>query len=101
VSRVAPRASGGPKSGERPDDLTCRELVELVTEYLEGTLSPPELSRFEDHLAVCAGCATHLRQMQETLRTAGRLSDRALSGEARESLLCAFRDWKRTPSRPT
>jgi anti-sigma factor RsiW len=82
--------------GEHPDDLTCRELVELVTDYLEGTLSPPERSRFEQHLAVCPGCAAHLRQMRETLRIAGRLSDRALAGDARESLLCAFRDWKRT-----
>jgi anti-sigma factor RsiW len=83
-------------SGERPDDLTCRELVELVTDYLEGALSPPERSRFEQHLAVCPGCAAHLRQMRETLRIAGRLSERDLPGEARESLLLAFRDWKRT-----
>jgi len=83
-------------SGELPGDLTCRELVELVTEYLEGTLPPPERTRFELHLAVCPGCAAHLHQMHVTLRSAGRLSERSLSGEAREGLLRTFRDWKRT-----
>jgi anti-sigma factor RsiW len=83
-------------SGELPGDLTCRELVELVTEYFEGTLSFQERTRFELHLAVCPGCAVHVRQMHETLRITGRLSERSLSGEARESLLHTFRDWKRT-----
>jgi anti-sigma factor RsiW len=82
-------------SGELPGDLACRELVELVTEYLEGALSLQERTRFELHLAVCPGCAAHLRQMHETLRSAGRLSERSLSIEARESLLRTFRDWKR------
>jgi anti-sigma factor RsiW len=83
-------------SGELPGDLTCRELVELVTEYLEGTLALEERTRFELHLAVCPACVAHLRQMRVTLRSAGRLSDRSLSDEARESLLRTFRDWNRT-----
>jgi len=83
-------------SGELPGDLTCRELVELVTEYLEGTLALPERARFELHLAVCPGCAAHLRHMHETLRIAGRLSERSLSDEVRARLLGTFRGWKRT-----
>jgi anti-sigma factor RsiW len=82
-------------SAALPGDLTCRELVELVTEYLERTLPPDERTRFELHLAICPGCAAHVTQLRATLGTAGRLSKRSLPDEARDRLLSAFRDWKR------
>ena len=93
MSRVPPPAAG--PTGELPGELTCRELVELVTEYLEGALAPDERTRFELHLAVCPGCAEHLRHLRAALRAAGRLSEESLTGDARERLLRVFRGWKR------
>jgi anti-sigma factor RsiW len=76
------------------DELTCQELVELVTDYLEGALAPDERARFEAHLDGCGGCRSHLAQMRHTLAAL-----RGTAGlEARPDvavLLDAFRDWKR------
>jgi len=76
------------------EDLTCQELVELVTDYLEGALPPEQRARFEAHLAACRGCEIHLEQMRTTLALT-RAS--AVLGERPEvaALLEAFRDWKR------
>ena len=76
-------------------DLSCRELVELVTEYLGGRLPLDERTRFELHLGYCGWCRTHLRQMRQVLETAGELTEESVTPEARTSLLAAFRDWKR------
>ena len=77
-------------------DLACRELVELVTDYLEGALAPAERDRFEAHLAACDGCSEHLRQLRTTLRVAGSLTERSVPEDARDRLLAAFRGWKRS-----
>jgi anti-sigma factor RsiW len=82
-------------SARLPGDLECRELVEVVTDYLEGALAPEERVRFELHLAVCDGCSAYLRQMRATLRAAGRLSERSIPVGVRDRLLEAFRGWKR------
>lgn len=74
--------------------LTCQELVELVTAYLEGDLSPSDRSRFEDHIAVCDGCTSYLEQMRTTIRVTGMLTPESLSEEASTELLSAFRSWK-------
>jgi anti-sigma factor RsiW len=79
-----------------PDDLSCRELVEIVTEYLEGTLPTNERARVDAHLANCPGCSTYIEQMRETVRLTGRLREEDVRPAAREALLQAFRDWKRT-----
>ena len=76
-------------------DLSCRELVELVTEYLEERLPLEERTRFELHLGYCDWCRTYLRQMRRVLETAGELSEESIPPEAKSSLLAAFRDWKR------
>jgi anti-sigma factor RsiW len=81
-----------------PEDLSCRELVELVTAYLERALPGEERSRFEVHLAVCRPCRAYLRQLEDTIRAAGRLTEVSLSAEAWEVLLRAFRGWKRARS---
>jgi anti-sigma factor RsiW len=78
--------------------LTCRELVELVTDYLEGALPPEDRSRFEAHLAGCRGCRTYLRQMRQTIRLAGRLTEDAVPAAAERRLLRAFRAWKSGPA---
>lgn len=74
--------------------LTCKEMVELVTEYLEGSLSRSDRRRFERHIAACNGCTAYLDQMRQVIRVLGRLTEDSLSPEATEELLHAFRDWK-------
>ena len=76
-------------------ELTCRELVEIVTDYLEGALEPDERARVEHHLSGCEGCTNYLSQMRETVRLTGRLREQDLEPAARETLLDAFRDWRR------
>jgi anti-sigma factor RsiW len=79
-----------------PDpDLSCRELVELVTDYLEERLPPADRERFELHLVICDGCRAYLEQMRQVLRVAGRLEETSLGAAARDTLLAAFRGWKR------
>jgi anti-sigma factor RsiW len=81
-------------------ELTCRELVELVTDYLEDRLARQDRARFEVHLAECEYCATYVEQMGQTIRTLGRLPEESLSPEARDALLEAFRHWPAADTRP-
>jgi anti-sigma factor RsiW len=76
------------------EKLSCQELVELVTDYLEDTLSQAERERFDAHVATCAGCRMYVEQMRSTLRVTGELTPASLSPEAEESLLEAFRAWR-------
>ena len=75
--------------------LTCEELVEIVTEYLEGGLTDAERERFEEHVVVCSACANYLDQIRITIETAGRVTVDDLMEETKTELLAAFRDWKR------
>ena len=75
-------------------DLTCKELVELVTEYLEGGLTAAERERFEEHLGFCDWCVTYLEQMRQTIRAVGRLKGEDLSPELQDKLLDVFRGWQ-------
>ncbi len=74
--------------------LSCQEFVELVTDYLEGSLPPEERRRFEEHLERCPGCDTYLAQIRDTAATAGRVEEEHLTEPARTRLLDAFRTWK-------
>jgi anti-sigma factor RsiW len=82
-------------SAEAMPELTCRELVELVTDYLEGRLAPEARARFESHLAICEGCQAYVDQMRQTIQALGHLREESLSPQAREALLDAFRGWRR------
>lgn len=73
--------------------LTCQEVVELVTAYLDDALTPGERERFEQHLASCAGCRTYLEQMQQSIAATGRIP-LVLPPELEARLLDAFRDWR-------
>jgi anti-sigma factor RsiW len=75
--------------------MSCRELVELITEYLENRLSLVDRARFEAHLADCELCRLYLEQFRQTIRTLGRLPEESLPLAAREALLAAFRGWSR------
>ena len=74
--------------------LTCQELVELVTDYLEEKLPVAERERFEAHIATCQGCRHYLAQMRQTIDLAGKLTEEAIAPQTQEKLLQAFRDWK-------
>ena len=78
----------------RPAPLSCQEMVELMTDYLEGALSDRDRARFEAHLAACDGCSAYLDQLRETITLAGRLRAEDLSPDAEERLLAAFRTWR-------
>ena len=78
-----------------PAAITCQELVELVTDYLEGGLSPEDRARIEAHLPRCRGCADYLEQMRATIRATGHLREESLDPFTRDQLLALFADWKR------
>jgi anti-sigma factor RsiW len=76
-------------------EMPCRELVEVITEYLEDRLSPVDRARFEAHLAECEACRAYVEQFRQTIRALGRLPEESLSSEARNALRDAFRGWPR------
>lgn len=74
-------------------DLTCKELVELVTGYVDGSLRGRRRRRFESHLASCDGCTRYVAQMEATIRATGALTEDQVTDEQKAVLLTAFRDW--------
>ena len=76
------------------NEMACKELVEAITGYLEGTLSDADRRRFDNHLAACPHCTEYLAQMRGTIARLGTLDETSLSHDAREQLLAAFRDWR-------
>ena len=74
--------------------MKCREVVELMTDYLEGTLSAEDRARFDEHIAGCDGCRGYLEQMRTTRRLTGRLAAEPISESLEKELLQAFRDWR-------
>jgi anti-sigma factor RsiW len=76
--------------------LSCQELVELLTDYLEGALSIAERQRVERHLASCDGCTAYVEQFRVTIRAVGRLTLADLTPAAEAALLQAFRGFRRT-----
>ena len=84
-----------------PDDLTCQELVELVTDYLEGMLSVRARERFDAHLLDCDECPIYLEQIRVTIRTVGTLTEQRMSQSAKDDLLRRFIAWKRDCGEPS
>lgn len=74
-----------------PRDVACRELVELLTDYLEGALTPDEVAAVERHLALCDGCQVYLDQLRLTIDALGSVPVETLSDDAVDALLKAFR----------
>ena len=75
-------------------EITCHQLVELVTEYLEGTMAQAARERLELHLAGCRPCRHYLAQMRRTIKTVGQLPEESISPAAQQELLKVFRAWK-------
>jgi anti-sigma factor RsiW len=74
--------------------LTCQQLVELVTDYVEDRMPVETRMRFEEHIAVCGPCRTYLKQMRETIDLTGALSEETIDPGARDVLLRVFRTWR-------
>jgi hypothetical protein len=77
------------------EHITCQEVVELVTDFLERELPSDEASLFEQHLNFCDGCVVYVEQMRATVATVGRVTEEDVPPETKERLLAAFREWKR------
>ena len=75
--------------------LTCQELTEVLTDYLEGVMPTEDRVRFEAHLEVCEGCVTYVEQMRQAIATVHELRIEEVEATAPEDLLEAFRAWKR------
>jgi len=75
------------------EQLSCRELVELVNDYLEGMLPAAEHERVDRHFDTCQGCRTYVEQMRQTIELTGQLTVADVSPEAELVLLEAFRAW--------
>ncbi len=71
--------------------ITCQEVVEVVTDYLEGRMSPEDVAVFEAHLELCDGCKWYVEQMRVTIAAVGRIDEADVPDEMRETLLTAFR----------
>ena len=72
--------------------LSCQEVVELVTDYLEGALGAEEAAVFEAHLELCDGCRAYVEQMRTTIEAVGRIEESDVPPEVRAGLLSAFRN---------
>jgi len=80
----------------RDHHLTCQEIVELVTDYLEYALDSETAAQFEEHINFCDGCAAYLGQMRAAIETVGSVEPEDVPQETLDGLLVAFREWKRT-----
>ena len=78
---------------DQVEQLSCRELVELVTDYLEDALPGEERLRFEEHIDRCGACRIYLEQIRQTISFLGHLPADGLSPDAERELLEAFRGW--------
>jgi anti-sigma factor RsiW len=76
------------------NEITCTELIEAITDYLEGTMQAAERRRFEAHLEGCPDCVNYLEQMRQTVAALGELSEESIAPDAREALLETFRGWR-------
>ena len=76
-------------------EMPCQEIVEVITEYLEGTLPEPDRTRFEEHLRGCPPCTTYLTQMRSSLAALRALDDHHMPAPQKTELLALFRDWRK------
>ena len=78
------------------EPISCQEVVELVTDYLEGAMSPGDVARFDHHLSLCEGCVFYVEQIRMTIAAVGQVGEEDVPPETRDDLIAAFRDFKRT-----
>jgi anti-sigma factor RsiW len=74
---------------------TCREVVDLAADHLDGALSPKARARLDAHLRACGGCAAHVERLGTAIRVAGRFAPGAIPDATMSRLVAAFRSWPR------
>jgi anti-sigma factor RsiW len=74
--------------------VTCRQVVELMTDYLEGALSAADRARFEEHIAGCDGCRAYLAQLSTTRKVLRKLADEPIPPALQAELMKTFKDWR-------
>ena len=78
------------------EPISCQEVVELVTDYLDGAMSPDHVARFDHHLSLCEGCVFYVDQIRMTIAAVGRIDEADVPPGVRDDLVATFRDFKRT-----
>jgi anti-sigma factor RsiW len=81
----------------RRRDVVCQQAVELVTDYLEGTLSRADRRRFEAHLAGCPHCTEYLAQMRQTIELTGSVTPDDLPPQVQDEFIALYRQWRADP----
>jgi len=82
------------RKAEADAAMRCREFVEVITWYLEGTLPEEDRVRFDEHLAACPHCTAYLDQMRTVLRLTGRITEEDVPDASRDDLLQVYRSWR-------
>ena len=75
--------------------MNCRQVVELMTDYLEGNLAAKDQARFEEHIAGCDGCRAYLAQLRTARDLVGKIADEPMPASVERELIEAFRNWRR------
>lgn len=78
----------------RAQPLVCQQMVELITDYLEGGLPRSQQRRFEAHISGCEHCSEYLEQMRRTIRLTGRLRTTDLTAKMSEEFAAIYRRWQ-------
>jgi anti-sigma factor RsiW len=78
----------------KTNEMACRELVGVITDYLDGVLSVEDRRRFEAHLAECPYCVNYLEQMRKTIEATGALMGPEIAPDVRTQVLEAFAGWR-------
>jgi anti-sigma factor RsiW len=81
----------------RDAELVCREMVELMTAYLDDALEPGQRAAFERHLAACPHCTEYLAQIRLVQEAAGRVEPEDVAPEARQDLMALYAQWRADP----
>ena len=82
-----------------PAALECKEVVELVTEFLGDAMAPVDRTRLEQHLLVCPACTLHVAQVRSTISHVAELRVNDQSGDVGAELVDLFRQWKHKRAR--
>jgi anti-sigma factor RsiW len=94
VEHDASETTRQPGSERGAEPLSCGEIVELLTDYLDNALEPAARERVEQHLALCPECATYIAQMRTTIGLLGRLREQDVPKPVLDELVRAFRGWQ-------
>ena len=79
-------------------NFTCQQIAELITDYLEGSLTLTQRVRFQMHVGLCLACRNYLSQMKYTVATLRQLPSDPIPPQIKEELLRRFQTWKKEKS---